>query len=91
MVLSHPECPEIEQLTFSEQHFDWTLALMKEVWMSTKQLHAENNEYVWKVLLPECLIKFYMDFFAISKKEAEQRIKETPHDDDLSSSEDGPL
>ena len=91
MVLSHPECPEIEQLTFSEQHFDWTLALKKEVWMSTKQLHAENNEYVWKVLLPECLIKFYMDFFAISKKEAEQKIKETPHDDDLSSSEDGPL
>ena len=29
-----------------------------------------------------------MDFFAISKKEAEQRIKETPHDDDSSSSED---
>ena len=76
---------------FSEQHFDWTFALMTEVWMSTKQLYAENNEYVWKVLLSECFIKFYMDFFAISKKEAEQRIKETPHDDDLSSSEDGPL
>ena len=76
---------------FSEQHFDWTFALMTEVWMSTKQLYAENNEYVWKVLLSECFIKFYMDFFAISKKEAEQKIKETPHDDDLSSSEDGPL
>ena len=72
---------------FSEQQVDWTYALMKQVWMSTKQLHAENNEYVWKVLLPECFIKFYMDFFAISKKEAEQRIKETPHDDDSSSSE----
>jgi len=73
---------------FSEQHVDWTYALMKEVWMSTKQLQVENNEYVWKVLLPECFIKFYMDFFAFSKKEAEQRIKETPLDDDSSSSED---
>merc|ERR1712098_572957 len=73
---------------FSEHHVDWTYALMKEVWLSTKQLHVDNNEYVWKVLLPEAFIKFYMDFFSISKKEAEQRIKETPFDDDTSSSED---
>ena len=38
----------------------------------------ENNEYIWKVLLAECFIKMYMDFFNVSKIEAEQRISETP-------------
>ena len=38
----------------------------------------DNNEYVWKVLLAECFIKFYMDHFGFHKKEAEERISETP-------------
>ena len=52
----------------------------------------DNNEYVWKVLLPECFIKFYMDHFGYGKGEAELRISETPlkkGNDDESSDESG--
>ena len=42
---------------------------------------AKNIYY--QVLLPECFIKFYMDFFQFTKEEAEIRIKETPMVDDL--------
>ena len=38
----------------------------------------DRNEYVWKVLLAECFIKFYMDKFGFDKREAEKRIRETP-------------
>ena len=38
----------------------------------------KNNEYVWKVILVETFIKFYMELFGFEKKEAEQRIRETP-------------
>ena len=34
--------------------------------------------HLLQVMLPECFIKFYMDFFNISKEEAETRIGETP-------------
>ena len=37
-----------------------------------------DNEYVWKVFLPECFIKFYMDHFGFGRTEAERRISETP-------------
>ena len=46
--------------------------------MKTERDYMENNDYVWKVLLPEIFIKFYMDQFDVSKSEAEQRIRETP-------------
>ena len=48
------------------------------MWLRNKTEHMENNDYVWKVLLPETLIKFYMDYFKLTKKEAEKRIAETP-------------
>ena len=63
---------------FSEDQLDWTLEEMGKVWMKSKKEQMDNNEYVWKVLLPECFIKFYMDFFKLDKKEAEKRISETP-------------
>ena len=31
-----------------------------------------------QVLLPECFIKFYMDFFQLTKVEAETKMRETP-------------
>ena len=38
----------------------------------------ENKEYVQKVLLFEAMVTVYMDLFKFSKKEALQRIRETP-------------
>ena len=32
--------------------------------------------------MPECFIKFYMDFFQLTKVEAETKIKETPMKDE---------
>jgi len=63
---------------FTDDQLDWTLEEMGKVWMKTKREQMDNNEYVWKVLLAECLIKFYMDFFSFDKKETEKRINETP-------------
>ena len=50
--------------------------------MKTRKEQADNNEYIWKVLMSECLTKFYGDYFKISKIEALRRIKETPFEDE---------
>jgi hypothetical protein len=63
---------------FTDNQLEWTLEEMGRVWMKTKREQMDNNEYVWKVLLAECFIKFYMDYFGFDKKEAEKRISETP-------------
>ena len=63
---------------FTEEQLDWTLEEIGKVWMKTKRDQTDNNEYVWKVLLAECFIKFYMDHLGFDKKEAEKRISETP-------------
>ena len=76
---------------FTDHQLDWTLEEIEKAWMENKMEEMNNNEYVWKVLLPECFIKFYMDFFGFKKKEAEMRIRETPLQtmtDDQMSSED---
>ena len=49
-----------------------------KVWMKTPEERRENNDYIWKLLLPECFIKFFMDHFSIDKKEAENIIRNTP-------------
>jgi len=63
---------------FTDDQLDWTLDEIEKVWMKTKEEHRRNNEYVWKVLLAECFIKFYMDMFQVTKDEAVQMIGETP-------------
>merc|ERR1719470_786985 len=63
---------------FTDDQLEWTLEEMGKVWMKTKREQMDNNEYVWKVLLAECFIKFYMDHFGFDKKETEKRISETP-------------
>ena len=63
---------------FTDDQLEWTLEEMGKVWMKTKREQMDNNEYMWKVLLAECFIKFYMDHFEFDKKEAEKRISETP-------------
>ena len=56
---------------FTDDQLSWTLEEISMVW-------EENSDYVWKVLLAECFIKFYMDYFHFGKEEAEKRISETP-------------
>ena len=76
-------------MLFSDQ-LDWTLEEIGKVWMRTKREKFDNKEYVWKVLLSECFIKFYMDWFRVSKQDAEIMIRETPlrnEEDDKSDSE----
>ena len=41
---------------------------MSSIWMRNKREQMENNEYIWKVLLPECFIKMYADHFQFSKE-----------------------
>ena len=65
---------------FSDEQLDWTLDEISKVWMRTKKEQMDNNEYCWKVILAECLIKFFMDKFQVNKKEAEKCIAETPLD-----------
>jgi len=75
---------------FTDDQLDWTLEEIGKVWMRTKREKFDNKEYVWKVLLSECFIKFYMDWFAVSKQDAEMMIKETPlrnEEDDSSGDE----
>ena len=71
---------------FSDQQLTWTLEEISKVWMRNKREQMDNNEYVWKVLLPECFIKLYMDWFKVEKTEAELMIMETPIDERI---EDG--
>ena len=63
---------------FTDDQLEWTLEEIGNIWMKTKRDQMKNNEYVWKVILVETFIKFYMELFGFEKKEAEQRIRETP-------------
>ena len=38
----------------------------------------DRNDFIWKVLVPEIFVKFYMDLFGITKQEAEERMYDTP-------------
>ena len=72
---------------FTDQQVDWAYNEFADIWLRTKQEHADNNEYIWKVLMPEGFIRIYSDFFQVTMKEAEQMIKETPFDDSDESSD----
>ena len=67
---------------FSDDQVEWTFKLFKEEWMRSTKEKVQFNEYIWKVLMSECFVKFYMDFFKIGKEEAEEWIKDTPLDDE---------
>lgn len=59
---------------FTDDQLDWVLEEMSLIWMRNKREQMENNEYIWKVLLPECFIKIYGDYFGFSKEEAEVKM-----------------
>ena len=63
---------------FTEEQQDWTLEEMTNVWMRNNEERMKNQDYVWKVLLPEFYIKVYSDWFNVDKKLAETMMKETP-------------
>ena len=67
---------------FTDLHMDWTLECMKEIWMKTAEERAANLDYIKKVLIPEFMLKLYMDFYTIPKEEAQKRTAETPLDED---------
>ena len=67
---------------FSDLQVDWTEREIFKHWDK-----KQNEQYVSRVLLPECLIKIYMDYFGFIKTEAEKRIFETPPSDDEDSDE----
>ena len=48
--------------------------ILFQVWCDDQLDKVENELYLERVLLPEALIKVYMDFYFISKTEAESRI-----------------
>ena len=76
---------------FTEDQQDWTLAEMTKKWMRNEEERKKNQEYVWKVLLPEFYIKVYGDWFNVDKDAAESMIKDTPlhKRDDSSQGESG--
>lgn len=62
---------------FSDLQVDWTEREIFKHWDK-----KQDEQYVSRVLLPECLIKIYMDYFGFIKTEAEERIFATPPSDD---------
>lgn len=46
--------------------------------MKDKCERGKHYDYIWKVLLPEFLIKLYIDLFHLNKVEAEIKMRETP-------------
>ena len=62
----------------SDEQLDWALEELSKVWMRTSKEQMDNNDYIWKVLLAEFIIKVYMDKFDMDKNQAEQCISETP-------------
>ena len=68
---------------FSDEQVEWTEREIFKHWDK-----KQHRLYVSRVLLPECLIKIYMDYFGLTKAEAEKRISETPLSDSEESSDD---
>ena len=52
---------------FTEEQVDWVLKELKDIWMKNSEDLKKMGDYIWKVILPECLIKLYSDLFEISK------------------------
>ena len=67
---------------FSDDQVQWTYDEMKNLWVNSESDFWRINDYINKVLLSDCLIKFYMDHFKFTRDEAETRIGESPFEDD---------
>ena len=64
---------------FTDQHLTLTIGELNRLLGYTRREESIHSDYIWKVLIPECFIKFYQDFFNIGDKaEAERKINETP-------------
>ena len=72
-VITHP---------FTEAQINHILNKMTLIWMPTQQKYRKHNDFMWKVMLPEACIKFYMDMFSVSREEAVNCINNTPFEDE---------
>ena len=67
---------------FSDDQVKIVVNVLREIVMNIEMRKDCKEEFIAKVLLPEALIKVYMDVFHLEKTEAETRIFETPMSDD---------
>jgi len=85
--------PFIRMITdpFSNDQLHWVLEEITEAWLKNPQDKRMDDDYLWKVMLPETFIKFYQDFFGLDRNEAQKRISETPLDGSGSSEDEADL
>ncbi|XP_040573728.1 uncharacterized protein [Lepeophtheirus salmonis] len=68
---------------YNDLQIEALLEAITQKWMQSSELINERSDFVWKVVMPEVLIKIYMETFNISNKnEAEKRIALTPLESD---------
>lgn len=67
---------------FSDEQVKIVVNVLRDIVMNIEMRKDCKEEFIAKVLLPEALIKVYMDVFQLEKAEAETRIFETPMSDD---------
>ena len=63
---------------FTEEQISLCLEEITKILQTGFKELTETDEFVNSVMLPECLIKIYGDYFEVNKKEAEKMISETP-------------
>ena len=63
---------------FTNDQLNWTLEELGKVWMRNKREQSLNKEYIWNVILAECLIKVFSDQFGVNRAQAEVMMAETP-------------
>ena len=63
---------------FTEEQISLCIEEIKEMLQTSFKELTETEEFVNSVMLPECLIKIYGDYFEVNKEEAEKMISETP-------------
>ena len=51
------------------------------MWVKDKSQRLQYSTFVWKVMMPEVYIKFYMSHFNLEKAVAEKNMRETPMSD----------
>ena len=74
---------------FTDEQIEVVVQDLEHVMLGSFYTGSTVNEFLEKVMLPEALIKVYMDVFNVGKGEAEMMIEETPlHAIDLGSGDE---
>merc|ERR1712226_1089451 len=68
---------------FTDEQLNLALKTIQDYFTPTEELKRFHDDFLWKVILPECLIKIYQKFFDIpTMKEAERKMRDTPMPDE---------